>query len=159
VAATASVNPIRSMWDRLHRLPAGRLLFSAALGRTAPYTGTIRPRVVELRNGYARVEMADRRAVRNHLRSIHAIALMNLAEVTTGLALHYGLPDHARAILTSLSIDFLKKGRGRLTAEATVPIPDGSEPEELELTTTITDASGDEVARAQARWLVGPRPK
>lgn len=148
--------PIRSLWDRFAARPGGRLLFSVALGRLAPYTGSISPRVRELRVGYARVEMRDRRAVRNHLRSVHAIALMNLAEVTSGLALMYALPSDARAILLGLSIDFLKKARGTLTAEATLEPPATSERREYEFESIIRDDSGEVVARARARWLVGP---
>lgn len=149
-------NRTQKLWDRLVRWPGGRGIFSFFLGRIAPYTGSIRPRVLDLRAGYARVAMGDRRAVRNHLDSIHAIALLNLAEVTSGLALNYGLPGHARAILTHLSIDYLKKARGDLVAEASVPIPDGLEREEIELETLLRDAEGSLVARATARWLVGP---
>jgi len=157
MAAPGASNQIRLLWDRFASLPGGPRLFSLALARMAPYTGSIAPRVVELRDGYARVGMADRRRVRNHLDSIHAVALMNLAEVSTGLALHYGLPGSARAILTGLSIQYLKKGRGYLEAEALAPIPSGLEKEELELTTVIRDSQGDSVATATAFWLVGPR--
>lgn len=150
-------NPVRSLWDRLSPLPGGPTLFSIALGRIAPYTGSIGARVRELRPGYARVEMRDRRAVRNHLNSVHAIALMNLAEVSSGLALTYGMPDDARAILTGLSIEYLKKARGTLTAEAELQVPDTSERREYEFPSTIRDQAGDVVARATARWLVGPR--
>ena len=148
---------IRSLWQRFHPLPGGKRLFSIALGRLAPYTGTISPRVEELRDGYARVVMHDRRAVRNHLRSVHAIALMNLAEVTSGLALTYALPADARAILTGLSIDFLKKARGTLTAEASLEPPQTSERQEYEFESRIRDEIGDLVAIARARWLVGPK--
>ena len=148
---------IRSLWRRFEPLPGGKRLFSVALGRLAPYTGTISPRVEELRDGYARVVMHDRRAVRNHLRSVHAIALMNLAEVTSGLALTYALPADARAILTGLSIDFLKKARGTLTAEATAPVFEDAAERDLQLETVIRDAGGDVVATAKAHWLVGPR--
>jgi acyl-coenzyme A thioesterase PaaI-like protein len=82
---------------------------------------------------------------------------MNLAELATGLALHYDLPGHARAILTGLSIEYLKKARGELTAEGRAPIPTGLEREELEATAVIQDETGDEVALAKAHWLVGPR--
>ena len=153
----ASANPVRALWDRFAPLPGGPTLFSIALGRMAPYTGTIGARVRELRPGYARVEMRDRRGVRNHLRSIHAIALMNLAEVSSGLALSYGLPDDARAILTGLSIQYLKKARGTLTAIAELDLPRTSERAEYEFESVITDTAGDVVARAQAKWLVGPR--
>lgn len=150
-------NPIRTLWDRLRGRPGGRRLFGFLLGRLAPYTGTIRPRVLELRPGYARVEMRDRKGVRNHLSSVHAVALMNLAEVSSGLALMYGLPADARAILTGLRIEYLKKARGTLTAEAELEVPRTSERQEYEFESVIRDAAGDVVALAQARWLVGPR--
>lgn len=148
--------PVRKLWDRLSGLPGGRRLFGVALGRLAPYTGTIDPRVLELREGYARVQMYDRRGVRNHLRSVHAVALLNLAEVTSGLALTYALPPGARAILTGLSIEYLKKARGTLTAEATLEPPRTTEKQEYAFESTIRDQAGDVVARATARWLVGP---
>jgi len=150
-------NVVQANWDRLARLPRGNRIFSRVLGWLAPYTGTIRPEVLELRSGYARVRMRDRRAVRNHLRSVHAVALMNLAESASGLALMYGLPADARAILTGLSIEYLKKARGTLTAEAELEPPRTSERAEHEFESVIRDEAGDVVARARARWLVGPR--
>ena len=149
---------IRELWERWSVVPGGKWIFGKLLGFAVPYTATIKPSVVELRPGYARVEMADRHAVRNHLHSIHAIALMNLGEVTTGLAATMTLPESARAIPVRLSIDFVKKARGRLTAECSAPAIDASVERDHDLEAVIKDAGGDIVARALARWRVGPRP-
>ncbi|MBA4159266.1 MAG: DUF4442 domain-containing protein [Gemmatimonadetes bacterium] len=148
---------IYRQWRRLQTLPGGKWLFSKLLGRMAPYTGTINARIEVLEPCHARVRMEDRRAVRNHLDSVHAIALMNLAEVTSGLALIVALPDDARSILTGLSIEYLKKARGTLTAECRCAAPETGERREHTIQAVIRDGAGDVVARAAARWMVGPR--
>ena len=147
---------LRSMWRKLSALPGGKLLFSKAVGRAAPYTGTIGAEVLDLEPGYARVQMKDRKKVRNHLNSIHAVALMNLAEATTGLAMSAGLPDGARGILKGLQMEYIKKARGLLTAECRVEVLESTERRELEIVGEIRDRSGEIVARAVAMWLVGP---
>jgi acyl-coenzyme A thioesterase PaaI-like protein len=148
---------IRQEWERWSVRPGGKTIFSVLLGRLVPYSGTIGARIEALRPGYARVTLRDRRKVRNHLRSIHAIALMNVAELATGLALNYAMRPDARSILKGLSIDYTKKARGTLTAEANAPVLESNEEREITVSTDIRDAEGDVVATAHARWLVGPR--
>lgn len=143
-------------WRRLARLPAGKWLFSRLLGRVARYTGSIAPRVEELAPGRSRVRLADRAAVRNHLRSVHAIALANLAEAASGLALLAGVGPGTRAILVGFEIEYLKKARGPLVAEGSAPEIADPTPRDVVAEAVISDAAGDVVARAVARWRVGP---
>src|SRR5690606_32492058 len=131
-----------------------RMLFSRLVGRMAPYTGSVRATVTVLRAGYAEVEMQDRRGVRNHLDCIHAIALVNLAELAGNLALAYSLPDDARFIVSGIEIEYMKKARGRITAIGEPPIPRAATRAQYDVPVTLRDTSGDEVARAVLHTLV-----
>lgn len=157
--AESPSSQVRDGWDRLlGRGTGGRWVFNKLIARLVPYSATVRPEVQELGPGYARIRMRDRKRVRNHLNSVHAIALANLAELTSGLALTYGLPAEARAILIGLSIDYLKKARGTLEAECRLEVPDSSVRAEYAFESVVRDEAGDVVVRAVARWLIGPKP-
>ncbi len=152
-------NAVRNLWDRVQKLPGGKALFSRLIGKMAPYSGTIRARVRTLRAGYAEVEMRDRRSVRNHLQCIHAIALVNLAEICGNVALAYSMPDDARFIVAGLSIEYLKKARGRITATCESPVPETSARTEFQVPVKLQDSSGEVVATAILRTLVGPKKR
>lgn len=147
---------LRDRWQSLEKFPAGKWLFSKLLGVMVPYTGALGSQVQHLSPGHTIVTLKDRRKVRNHLHSVHAIALANLAEVSTGLAVLSGMPDDARGILAGIEIEYLKKARGLLTAECQCTIPQSSERTEYLIHGSIRDESGENVAKATARWLIGP---
>jgi uncharacterized protein (TIGR00369 family) len=125
------------------------------LGRMVPSTGALGARVDALEPGFARVTLRDRRGVRNHLGSVHAVALANLADVTSGLAMLTALPDDARGIVVHLGVEYLKKARGTLTAECRCPAPSGVE-ETVTVTADVMNAAREVVARARVQWLIRP---
>lgn len=155
---SAPVARIQALWRRLSPLPGGRWLFNRLFRRAVPYTGSVRPVVTDLEPGYARVAMRDRRAVRNHLHSVHAVALANLGEAASGLAMVGALPPTVRGIVVALEVAYHKKARGTLVAECRCEVPEVSEPAEHRAVAHVLDAAGDEVATVTARWLLGPVP-
>lgn len=150
-------NLVRDAWNLLAGMPGGKALFSRLIGRMAPYSGTIAAQVTVLRSGYAEVQLADRRAVRNHLDCVHAIALANLAELAGNVALAYTLPDDARFIVSGMKIDYVKKARGTITAIGEPPVPKTSARAQYDVPVTLRDASGETVATVILYSLVGPK--
>ena len=151
--------PILKQRRSLSRWPLGAKLFDRAIGLQVPYAGTIKAQVLDLEPGYARVLMPDRRAVRNHLRSIHAVALINLGEMTANMALMSTQPADGRWIVTGLETKYIKKARGPIVALCRI------EPSDLDWSldrewsgeVTLCDSSGDIVARLLQYWKIGPK--
>ena len=153
------VNFIRVLWDRLGALPLGDRLFSRAIGLAAPYTGSVGARVLELREDHCRAELRDRWSVRNHLTSVHAVALANLAEMTGNLAVAYTLPDDARFIVAGMSMEYLAKARGTITAVCDQPMPRVADKREIEVVVEMFDRKQQLVARGRLRTLIGPKKR
>ena len=146
---------ILSSWNRLNALPGGIWVFNQYLRWYNPYSGSIHSDVKELRPGYTKIELRDRRRIRNHLNSIHALALANLGELTSGLALLSGLPANTRGIPTKISTEYFKKARGKLVAESYSGLPQVNNSMDHEVSADIVDQQGDIVARTVVNWRLG----
>lgn len=146
-----------ALWNRLSPLPGGKWLFSWFLSRGVPYSGSVSPRVLALEPGHARIAIHDRRGIRNHLNSVHAIALANIGELTSGLAMTVALPHNVRGIVTSIRIEYLKKARGTLIAESRCKVPAIKSDTDFDVIAEVIDAEGDVVARTTVTWRLGVR--
>jgi len=149
---------VLALWRSLSPLPFGPSLFMFVFGRMVPYSGALGARVRRLEPGRVRLELADRRGVRNHLNSIHAVALANLGELASGLAMTTGLPAGVRGIVLGIDARYLKKARGTLSVDCAVNVPEVRESTDFDVHAEIRDAAADPVARVTVRWRLGPAP-
>src|SRR3546814_19811666 len=77
---------VLDLYRRITRWPAGQWLFSRAVCFKAPYFANIRPRIELLEPGRCVASLRPRREVTNHIGTVNALALCNLAELTGGRA-------------------------------------------------------------------------
>lgn len=148
---------IAQVWAACRDRPLGKQLFAQMIRLKIPYSGSIGAEVQELSDGHCLTTLRDRRAVRNHLDCIHAIALVNLGELTTGLAVFHALEGRAKGIVTGLQVEYLKKARGTLTASCDVAVPLVQEPMNMTVEGQIRDRTGEVVCRVWATWTLKPQ--
>jgi len=82
--------------------------------------------------------------------------MINLAEMVCSLAISTIQPKNGRWIVKGMDIEYIKKGRGRITAECTAPEVDWSQEMDLTGEVLLKDPSGETVAIAHTRWKTGP---
>lgn len=136
------------LYNRMNRLPMGKALFSRAVCQTAPYFSSIAPRVEILEPGRCVVTMKKRRKVTNHLKTVHAIAMCNMAELAGGLMTDASIPQGARWIPSGMSVKYLKKAKTDLTATADGSELNWSEDGTIQVPVSVTDTSGQQVFHA-----------
>ena len=153
----AGAESVLLTWGRLAPLPGGKWLFSRLICLKAPYFSSVRPRFVDLRPGYCEVAIRKRRAVTNHLGTVHAIAMCNMAELAAGIMCEATVPASHRWIPKGMTVDYLKKAGTDLRAVAHLAAVPGFGPAaELHVPVSVTDRNGEEVCRAVIRMWVSP---
>jgi len=146
------------LWNCLGKTGLGRWVFNYILRYAVPYSGSIQPLVEKLSSGFVKVSIKDRRKLRNHLNCIHAIALANLGELASGLAMISALPPSTRAIVSHFEMEYLKIARGKLTAIAIAKPPEKViKPVSILVHAEIKNQQEEIVALAHVMWHLSSR--
>jgi acyl-coenzyme A thioesterase PaaI-like protein len=144
-------------WRALSGTAPGRWLFSRLVCLKAPYFSSIRPLFDVLEPGRAVARISKRRAVTNHIGTVHAIDMANLCELVAGTMTEVSVPRSMRWIPRSMKIDYLAKAETDLTGEATLPVIREGEAQDIAVPVTVTDRSGKRVVLACITMYVSPK--
>lgn len=152
---------VLDLYRRLARKPLGPWLFSRLVCWKAPYFAGIAPHIVSLAPGRGEATLAHRRRVTNHIGTVHAIALCNLAEFVGGLTCDASLPASMRWIPKGMTVAYLKKANGLQRAVATPAFPphEAAEGYDLPVDVVVTDPAGDTTFTARIAMWVSPRAR
>lgn len=153
------MNRILKLQDQLKSVPFGNAIFSGILARFAPYFTTINPKVEELRPNYMKASMKKRKAVHNHLKTVHAIAMCNLCEFTGGILMEASIPKHRRWIPVAMTVNYVAKAKTDLTAICDLSAVDWDTCSEVICNVSVRDTSDVEVMNAAITMKVSDKPK
>ncbi|WP_093532821.1 hotdog fold domain-containing protein [Stenotrophomonas rhizophila] len=150
--------PLLTLYRRMQRWPAGQWLFSRAVCFKAPYFASIAPRITMLEPGRCEGHIVHRRRVTNHIGTVHAIALCNLAELTAGLMVDASLPKGMRWIPKGMEVKYLAKATGTQHAVATPAqaIVSAEAGYALPVNVQVRDTAGTVVFEARIDMWVSP---
>lgn len=118
------------LWNRARRVPFGRQVFSVMFSRRAPYFRTVRPTFVVVEPNRVELTVRNRRAVQNHLGTMHAMALCNGLEAAMGALAEATVPSEKRWIPRGFEVRYLAKveDQVRCIAETDPSVWTGSHP-------------------------------
>lgn len=150
---------ILSYWRHLQSKPGGRWLFSRAVCLRAPYFATISPTVQRLEPGACDAGLTKRRRLHNHIGTVHAIAICNLAELATGLMAEATVRPDWRWIPKGMTVAYQAKAETDLVAHARpaegAVLDDGVD---YDVNISVVDTRDAEVMSATITlWITRPK--
>jgi acyl-coenzyme A thioesterase PaaI-like protein len=149
---------VLSIWNRCAGLPLGKRLFSRIVCLKAPYFGSIHPLVSDLTSERCEVLLRKRRSVQNHIGTVHAIAMCNMAELAAGLLTDAAIPASHRWIPKGMTVEYLAKAETSLRATASfADKPLFAQARELPVLVEVRDRSDVIVFRARIAMWISPK--
>lgn len=155
---------IRKVYDALRHLPSPlkTRAFTLVFGRAVKFFGTAGLRFTAIEPDRAVIVLKNAKSVQNHLGTPHAMAMGLLVESATGVLVGLNVPDDCVPVIKHAGIDYLKRAKGDLTAEARLTETQllqmaTQEKGEVDVAVTLTDSDGKEPIFARMIWAWTPK--
>ena len=147
-----------NLWRWLSSVPFGKWAYAKIICLKAPYFSSIAPQFEVLEPGLCKVRIKNKRSVQNHIGTVHAIAMCNMAELAGGTMMEVSLPLTHRWIPKGMTVAYLKKAETDLLATARfVAEPSYGAAQALYVNVTVTDVHDNEVFQAKIEMWVAPK--
>jgi len=133
-------------------------IFDQALYLMVPFNRGLGFKIESISVDGVTIRSPSRLRRKNHVKSAHACALAVLGEYAAGLLVAQKYPPNLyRPVIGMLHVDYVKQGRGVLTAQAQPPsvwpeIKDGEG--WIEMTTKIRNEKNEDIATCVTKWQV-----
>ena len=154
-----SKSPLLKLWKKHGGHSLGRWFVSKAVCFMAPYFSTIKPRFTVVEPGHIEVTFKKRRAVHNHIKTVHAIAMCNAAELAGGVCLDVSLHGDFRWIPVGMTVKYLKMAKTDLRAVCKIDDCDWEEEQDVIMPVGVFDTHGDEVFHADITMRISRKKK
>lgn len=157
----SSLNRLVQKLDKVR--PALRYwLLTWMFGRTVRFVRTAGVHFEDLSEARVLLHIRNRKRVQNHIGSVHAAAMALLAETASGALLGMNVPDDRVPLLKSLQVDYVKRAKGDLRAEATLDAAARArllreEKGEIVVPVRVTDESGEQPIQCRILWAWVPK--
>ncbi len=142
------MNPVLKIYSTFTKFPFGNWMFSKLVCFKAPYFSSVKPIFAALEPGFCEIKLKKRRAVTNHIKSVHAIAMCNISELAAGTALEVTIPKNLRWIPKRMEVEYLKVANTDLVATCQFQEINWDGVSDLPLTVDVTDKNGEVVFKA-----------
>ena len=92
------------LWKTMGGNSLGRWFVTKVVCFKAPYFSSIKPLFTKVEPGTVELKFKNRRSVQNHLKTVHAIAMCNAAELAGGICLDVSLSANFRWIPVGMEV-------------------------------------------------------
>lgn len=148
---------VMSLYKRITRLPFGNKIFSLMVCRMAPYFGTVKPFISELKVNKCVCLIKKRKLVHNHIQTVHVIAICNGLEMAMGTMAEASIPSHLRWIPKGMSVDYTAKAGSDITCIAEVK-PEQWVVGDMLVPVTAYDTDGIAVVQGTIKLWISEKP-
>lgn len=156
---TPSKSSMIKVWKYLGGFSAGQWMASKIVCFTAPYFGSIKPRFTQVKPGLVEVRLKNRRAVQNHLKTVHAIAMCNAAELAGGVCMDVSLDANFRWIPVGMEVKYLKMAKTDLRAVCQVSDFHWHTAQDVVMPVCVYDKNDVEVFHADITMRISAKKK